>query len=33
MLPRNIFENSRTEVAIFLIFEQFSGKICLNVLP
>ena len=33
MLPRNIFENSHTVVAILVLFEQFSGKFCLNFWP
>ena len=27
MLPRKIFENSRTVMAILVHFEQFSGKL------
>ena len=33
MLPRKIFENSRTVVAILVLFEPFVGKFCLNLLP
>ena len=30
MLPRKIFENLHTVVAILVLFEQFLGKFCLN---
>ena len=33
MLPRKIFENLHTVVAILALFEQFLGKFCLNILP
>ena len=33
MLPRKIFENLHTVVAILAFFEQFLGKFCLNFLP
>ena len=33
MLPRKIFENLYTVVAILALFEQFLGKFCLNFLP
>ena len=33
MLPRKIFENLHTVVAILALFEQFLGKFCLNFLP
>ena len=33
MLPRKMFENLHTEVAILVLFEQFLGKLCLNFLP
>ena len=33
MLPRKIFENLHSAVAIFALFEQFSGKFCLKLLP
>ena len=33
MLPRKIFENLHTAVAILALFEQVSGKFCLNCLP
>ena len=33
MLPRKIFENLHTVVAILVLFEQISGKFCLNFLP
>ena len=33
MLPRKIFENLHTVVAILVLFEQFLGKFCLNFLP
>ena len=33
MLPRKIFENLHTVVAILALFEQILGKFCLNVLP
>ena len=33
MLPREIFENLHTVVAILALFEQFLGKFCLNCLP
>ena len=32
MLPRKIFENLHTVVAILALFEQFLGKLCLNFL-
>ena len=32
MLPRKIFENLHTVVAILELFEQFSGKVCLYFL-
>ena len=32
MLPRKIFGNLRTVVAILVLFEQFLGKFCLNFL-
>ena len=28
MLPRKIFENLHTVMAILVLFEQFSGKAC-----
>ena len=28
MLPRKNFENWRTVMAILVLFEQFSGKVC-----
>ena len=28
MLPRKNFENLRTVMAILVLFEQFSGKVC-----
>ena len=33
MLPRKIFENSHTVVAILVLFEQFLNKFCINILP
>ena len=33
MLPRKIFKNSHTAVAILVLFEQFLRKFCLNFLP
>ena len=33
MLPRKIFENLMTVVAILVLFEQVLGKFCLNFLP
>ena len=33
MLPKEIFENLHTVVAIFALLEQFSGKFCLKFLP
>ena len=33
MLPRKIFKNLHTVVAILVLLEQFSGKLCLNFLP
>ena len=33
VLPRKIFKNSYTVVAIFVLFEQFLRKFCLNFLP
>ena len=33
MLPRKIFKNLHTAVAILLLFEQFLRKFCLNFLP
>ena len=33
MLPRKIFENLNTVVAILVLFEEFLGKFCLNFLP
>ena len=33
MLPRKIFENLHTVVAILVLFEQVLGKFCLNFLP
>ena len=33
MLPREIFENLHTAEAILVLFEQFSGKLCLKFLP
>ena len=32
MLPRKIFENLHTVVAILALFDQFLGKFCLNFL-
>ena len=31
-VPRKIFENLHTVMAILVLFEQFSGKFCLNFL-
>ena len=28
MLPRKMFENLHTVIAILVLFEQFSGKVC-----
>ena len=33
MLPRKMFENFHTVVAIVVLFEQFVGKFCLKFLP
>ena len=33
MLLRKFFKNLHTVVAILVFFEQFSGKLCLSVLP
>ena len=33
MLPRKIFENLHTVVAILVLFELVFGKFCLNFLP
>ena len=33
MLPRKIFENLHTAVAILVLLEKFLGKFCLNFLP
>ena len=33
MLPRKIFENSHSVVAILVLFEHISGKFCLSFLP
>ena len=32
MLPRKIFENLYVVIFILVLFEQFSGKFCLNFL-
>ena len=32
MLPRKIFENLHAVMAILVLFEIFSGKLCLNFL-
>ena len=32
MLPRKIFENLYIAMAILVLFEQFLGKFCVNVL-
>ena len=32
MLPGKIFENLHAGMAILVLFEQFSGKLCLNFL-
>ena len=32
MLPRKIFEILRVVMAILVLFESFSGKLCLNFL-
>ena len=32
MLPRNIFENLHAVMAMLVLFEYFSGKLCLNFL-
>ena len=32
MLPREIFEILRAVMAILVLFEHFSGKLCLNFL-
>ena len=29
MLPRKLFKNLRTAMVILVLFEQFSGKVCL----
>ena len=33
MLPRKVFENLHTVVAILLLFEEILSKFCLNFLP
>ena len=33
MFPRKMFENLRTVMTIFALFEQFSGKVCLCFWP
>ena len=33
MLPRNIFKNLHTVVAILLLLKQFEDKFCLSFLP
>ena len=33
MLPRKIFENLHTLMAILALFEQFLGNFCVNFLP
>ena len=33
MLPRKIFENLHTVMAILALFDQLLGKFCLNFLP
>ena len=33
MLPRKIFENLHTEMAVLVLFEQFSGKVSLYFWP
>ena len=33
ILPREIFENLHSVVAILALFDQFLGKFCLNFLP
>ena len=33
MLPQKVFEILHTVMVIFVLFEQFSGKFCLNILP
>ena len=32
MLPREIFKISRVVMAILVLFQHFSGKLCLNFL-
>ena len=32
MLPRKVFENLHAVTAILVLFEKFSGKLCLNFL-
>ena len=32
MLPRTFFENLHAVMAVLVLFEQFSGKFCLNFL-
>ena len=32
MIPRKNFENLRVAMAILVLFEKFSGKLCLNFL-
>ena len=33
MIPRKNFEILHTVMVIFVLFEQFSGKFCLHILP
>ena len=33
MLPRKTFENLHTEMAVLVLFEQFSGKVILYFWP
>ena len=33
MLPRKIFENLHTVMAILVLFEKFSGKVCSDFWP
>ena len=33
MLPRKVFENSLSVVAMLAFFEHISGKFCLSFLP
>ena len=33
MLPRKVFDNLHTAVAILAFFEKFLGKFCLKFLP